>query len=242
VETILEDGRPTRSLYADGGVEHYHYDGDRLVAIDEPPDLDMTGQGASSTGGRLELTYDERGLLAISGRWERLDEPWEDALARGAAEVAAGIVKDVERVVRSTDPIDIEIVSLTLTYVEGGGLLEHAALNASRIPEDLAYASGSWWPIDQIESRVDTALEARLVGNAALHSIDDPVRTVLNAAAAVLARHDWSGLFPASEDFVAFIAEHDEGLAEKIESLRAANPPERAEPWARLLLESDDYE
>ena len=55
------------------------------------------------------------------------------------------------------------------------------------------------------------------------------MRTVLNAVAAVLARHDWSGLFPASEDFVAFIAEHDEGIAEKVESLRAANPPERAD-------------
>jgi hypothetical protein len=239
VETLLEHGRPVRSLYPDGSEERYHYDGDRLIAIDESPNLDMTAQGASSTGGRLELTYDERGLRAISDRWERLDEPWRDALARGAAEIAAGIIKDVERVVRSTDPIDIEIVSLALSYTQGSGLLEQAALNASRDPDDFAYGSGGWWPIDEIEIRVDRALEARLVGNAALQTIEDPVRTVLNAAAAVLARHDWSGLFPTSADFVTFIAEHDEGYAEKAESLRAANPPERAEPWARLLLKAD---
>jgi hypothetical protein len=75
-----------------------------------------------------------------------------------------------------------------------------------------------------------------------MESIDDPVRTVLNAAAAVLARHHWSDLFSASEDFVAFIAEHDQGIAEKVESLRTANPPEQAEPWVRLLLESNDEE
>lgn len=239
VETFLENGRPVRSVYAGGDEEHYHYEGDRLVAIDEAADLDMTGQGSSGTGGRLELIYDDRGLRAIEGRWERLDEPWEDALRRGAAQVAAGIVKDIKRVLRSTDPIDIEIVSLSLIYYQGSGLLESVALNASREPGDFAYARGGWWPIDEIESRVDSALEARLVGNAALQSIADPVRVVLNAAATVLARHDWSKLFPASEDFVAFILEHDEGIAEKIESLRVANPPERAEPWARLIRETE---
>jgi hypothetical protein len=63
---------------------------------------------------------------------------------------------------------------------------------------------------------------------------------VLNAVAAVLARHDWSGLFPVAEDFVAFIAEHDEGFEEKIESLRAANPPRRAEPWVTLLAADEE--
>jgi hypothetical protein len=235
VETFLEHGRPTRSLYANGDEERYHYDGDRLIAIDEADTLDMTAQGAGSTGGRLELTYDERGLRSISSRWERLDEPWEDALGRGAADVAAEIVKDVERVVRSTDPIEVEIVSLTLTYVHRGGLVNEVALNPSREPNDFATGRGGWWPINEIECYVDAGHEARLISNAALQSIADPARTVLNAVAAVLARHDWSALFPVADDFVAFIAEHDEGFEEKIESLRAANPPERAEPWARLL-------
>jgi hypothetical protein len=46
-------------------------------------------------------------------------------------------------------------------------------------------------------------------------------------------------LFPVSDDFVSFIAEHDEGIHEKIESLRACNPSERAEPWVQLLLETE---
>ena len=93
--------------------------------------------------------------------------------------------------------------------------------------------------IDEIEYDVEPTLEAQLLGDAALHSVDDPVRTVLKATAAVLARHTWSALFPVSDDFVAFIAEHDEGIQEKIESLRACNPSERAEPWVQLLLETE---
>jgi hypothetical protein len=168
-----------------------------------------------------------------------MSESWGSVLDRGAAEIAASIVRDVERVVRSTDVIDVEIVSLTLVYVQDSGSLSgEASLNPSRDADDFASGRGGWWPIDEIEYNVEPVLEERLLDGAALHAVDDPVRTVLNAAAAVLARHNWSALFPVSDDFVAFIAEHDEGSQEKVESLRACNPPERAAPWVQLLLET----
>jgi hypothetical protein len=116
---------------------------------------------------------------------------------------------------------------------DSGSLAGEASLNPSREADDFAFGRGGWWPIDEIEYDVEPALEARLLGDAALHAVDDPVRTVLNATAAVLARHDWSALFPVSDDFVTFIAEHDEGVEEKIESLRVCNPSERAEPWVQ---------
>ena len=182
----------------------------------------------------MELSYDDRGLRAIESVWVRLDEPWSDALARGAAEIAAEVVGDIKRVIE--EPVD-GVVSLTLTYVENGGaLLDSVCLNRSRDPESVAYPYGREWPIGEIESGVDEAMEARWMSNAALHSIDPPQRTLLNAVAAVLARYDWTGIFTPTDDFVAFIAEHDEGLEEKAESLRACNPPDRAEVWAQRIL------
>jgi hypothetical protein len=171
-----------------------------------------------------------------------MSESWDAVLDRGAAKLAASIVSDIERVVRSTDPIDIEIVSLALVYVQDSeSLVGEVSLNPSRDVDDFASGRGGWWPIDEIEYDVEPALEAQLLRDAALHSIEDPVRTVLNATAALLARHTWSALFPVSDDFVAFIAEHDEGIQEKVESLRACNPSERAEPWVALLLETESF-
>jgi hypothetical protein len=171
-----------------------------------------------------------------------MSESWSGVLDRGAVKLAASIVGNVERVVRSTEPIDMEIVSLTLVYVQDSeGLAGETSLNPSRDVDDFASGRGGWWPIDEIEYDVEPAFEAKLLADAALHGVDDPVRTVLNATATVLARHDWSALFPVSHDFVAFIAEHDEGIQEKIESLRACNPSERAEPWVQLLLASESF-
>lgn len=55
---------------------------------------------------------------------------------------------------------------------------------------------------------------------------------MLHEVAALLARHDWDRLITPTEDFVVFVAEHDEGIAPKYESLRAINPPDRVAAWA----------
>ncbi|RKQ88361.1 hypothetical protein C8N24_6403 [Solirubrobacter pauli] len=242
VTTFIVDGRPVRSVYTNGEEERYHYDGERLVAIDEAPTLWDTAIGSAryDTGGRLEISYDDRGLRAIEGVWTRLDEPWPDALARGATEIAAKVVEDIKRVIE--EPVD-GVVSLTLGYVQdGGGVLDSVSLNRSRDHNSVFYPYGREWPIGEIDSGVDQATEALWMSNAALNSIELPNRTLLNAVAAILARYDWTGIFTPTDDFVTFIAEHDEGYAEKVESLRAANPPERAEPWIRLLEKAEPYE
>jgi hypothetical protein len=48
--------------------------------------------------------------------------------------------------------------------------------------------------------------------------------------------HDWTGIFTPADDFVAFIAEHDEGVDEKADSLRVCNPLDRGEFWAQRIL------
>jgi hypothetical protein len=71
----------------------------------------------------------------------------------------------------------------------------------------------------------------RLLRQAAIEQHGDPYRVVLNAIAGELARRDWSELLSLTEDFVVFIAEHDEGYRCKADSVRAANPPERVAAW-----------
>jgi hypothetical protein len=70
-----------------------------------------------------------------------------------------------------------------------------------------------------------------LIQEASLKQPADPCRTVLNDVAALLARHDWSGLVEPTSDFVVFIAEHDEGYAPKAASVRAVNPADRLAQW-----------
>ena len=145
-----------------------------------------TAQGErQDSGGRLELVYDDRGLQAIEGVWERLDEPWETFLAGAVETIAAGAVEDIRRVVE--EPVE-GVVSLTLTYVAGSGLHFDVSLNRSRDAMTFAYPYGVEYPIGEIESGVE------------------------------------------------------EGFAEKAESLRACNPPERAETWVQVLREAERYE
>ena len=75
--------------------------------------------------------------------------------------------------------------------------------------------------------------ERVLLREAGLNDPDEAERTILTEVARLLVRLDWRGLITPTEDFVAFIAEHDEDYPPKYESLRAINPPERAELWLR---------
>jgi hypothetical protein len=171
-----------------------------------------------------------------------MSESWGAVLDRGAAKLAASIVSDIERVVRSTDAIDVEIVSLTLVYVQDSGSLAGGASLTRRATPTTSHP-GAMAGGRLTRSSTTSSLPSKRgcsVARRCMRSMT-PVRTVLNATAAVLARHNWCALFPVSDDFVAFIAEHDEGTQEKIESLRACNPPERAEPWVQRLLETESF-
>src|SRR5690606_20994068 len=81
----------------------------------------------------------------------------------------------------------------------------------------------------EVESEPDD--DERLLRETALNDPRDPKRVVLNAAAKRLARQDWSGIITPTDDFVVFIAEHDEGFEPKYESVLEVNPPERLAAW-----------
>jgi hypothetical protein len=207
-----------------------------LVEIDEAPGLLETtiSGGRWETGGRLRVEYDERGSCAIRGErelvWERRDEPWPELLARGAAEIADGFAGAIERVVEEPG---LGVVRLALTYVEQSGLYSIVSLGLDRVRTDEGHF---WYPIegggiDEIDGVVSDELDRLLLREAALNDPGQPQRTVLNAVASALARRDWAGVIAPTEDFVAFIAEHDEDIGPKRESLRAVNSPERAAIW-----------
>jgi hypothetical protein len=238
LETELDaEGRPVRTRYASGEVEHYRYEDGRLVEIDEAPGLVRTAIAAErwETGGRLRVEYDERGRCAIRGErelvWERRDEPWPELLARGAAEIADRIARAIERVVE--DP-GLAVVRIALTYVGQGGLYSIVSLGLDGVRADeerFWYGISEGGGIEEIDGDVPDELDRLLLREAALNDPGQSQRTVLNAVACVLARRDWEGVITPADDFVVFIAEHDEGIGPKRESLRVVNPPERAATW-----------
>jgi hypothetical protein len=238
LETDLDGhGRPARTRYASGESEHYRYEDGRLVEIDEAPGLLDTAFGGWrwQTGGRLRVEHDERGPCAIRSAdelvWGRRDEPWPVLLARGAEEIAESFARQVEGAIEAPG---LEVVRLGLTYVEQGGLVVTVSLGLDDVRADemgFWYAIHEGGGIDEIECDVPDALERLLVREAALNDPHPAERTVLTAVASVLARRDWAGVIAPTEDFVAFIAEHDEDIGPKRESLHAVNPPERAAVW-----------
>jgi hypothetical protein len=256
--TLDEHGRAVRTVYTgrESGEEIYHYDtSGRLIAIDESESLWRTlsfYEMWDPTGGRLTVTHDERGPLRLTDcvggvRWERCEEPWEQLLDRGAAGIHEGVVRVCEDYCRAEGvPPATEVFALLLTYVAQGSLhvtltfgLEadrRAWLAADLDPDELA---ARLWYINRANEGlhypegdvIDEELDSLLLREAALNQPDDPYRVVLNAAAAKLARHDWSSVLTTTDDFVVYIAEHDEGIRPKYDSLRAVNPPERLELW-----------
>jgi hypothetical protein len=257
VRTELDaEGRPERTSYTGAmeGQERYQYDAEgRIAWIEESPVLRETVGDAERdwTGGRLIVEHDDRGPVRIKGHygavWERVDEPWESTLEHGAEAIRRGVVGAVEWVCRETGvPPETEVFALALTYVDQGSL--HPVLSfglesdrrgwlESGAGDDvlelrLWYLAGSGEGLNFIDHAViDDEMDARLLREAAIKQPGDPYRVVLGAAAALLARHDWSGLLTPTEDFVVFIAEHDEGIPPKLASVRAVNPPDRLEAW-----------
>ena len=240
-----EEGRPLRSVYPSRGLEErYRYDGDgRLTEITGA--MPAVGAGGADHGrGTLLVEHDARGPVAIRAEsytvWERIDEPWPELLARGAREIAAGLTDSIEAHVPQPE---IEVFALSLTYVDES---LHSVVSLGReedrrrwMGEDLPeeeLALRLWYLIDDglgfIEDyAIPSDLEDLLLREATLKQPANPCRTVLNEVAALLARHDWSGVLKPMRDFVVFIAEHDEAYAPKAESVRAVNPADRLAQW-----------
>jgi hypothetical protein len=137
--------------------------------------------------------------------------------------------------------------AVCLTYVDQGSVrptidfgLEadrRRWLDSDMDKDDMARAL--WYPIGNVDhplNCIDTDiissdLDVLMLREAALKQREDPYRAVLSPVAANLARHDWTGVLTATEDFVVFIAEHDEGFSLKHASVREVNPPERVAVW-----------
>ncbi len=249
-----EAGRLTRVIYEksdegprEAGEERYTYDEQgRLVAIDEYAELWRTvdaNVNRYETGGRIDVEHDDRGPLRLTGPqgvvWERRDEPWPDLLRRGATAIADSCVSSLRAA--GMDPAS-EVFALLLRYFDDHCLsvflvvgMEAERREIIRRESGEEIARFLWRPtsagLGDLEPDVDTELNLLLVREAALNSVWGEYRVVLTEVARLLAAQDWTGIFTPTDDFVVFIAEHDEDYAPKDASVRDVNPPERVAAW-----------
>jgi YD repeat-containing protein len=237
--------RPVVTRYSDGGEERYGYDGaGRLSEIDEYPRLWVTVEGfvqRYDCGGRLQVEHDDAGPVRITGPhgivWERCGEPWPELLRRGAVSIAERCHAALAGAGGQ------EVYSLILSYVGHGGL--NVLVNAGTEEDRREYltldeppemiTTGLWYPESEdlsfLEVEPDPELDPLLLREAALNDPREPQRTVLTEAAKLLARRTWDPILRLTDDFVVYIAEHDEGIAEKYASVREVNPADRLARW-----------
>ena len=254
--TLGPGGAPIATHYErfpDAG-ETYEYDEQgRLVAIEESPCLWMTLHTSErdDVGGRLSVEHDETGPLRITSAsgaivWERLDRPWEQNLRDAvvaigeACRTAILAACEEHHIMAGT-----RVFGLMLTYVDQGTL--HPTLSfgleedreewrqEDLDPEEMAinlfYLGANHEGLNFVEAEISPAMNEQVLRAACIQQPLDPYRAVLGAVAAELARNPLPAVLEPTEDFVVFIAEHDEGFAPKVDSIRRHNPPERVARW-----------
>jgi YD repeat-containing protein len=245
---VLDDaGRVVGTRYSDGEEERYEYDADgRVIVIREAASLTWSvselGQRID-TGGRLSVEHDQEGPLRIVSEhgqtvWDRPGEPFATLFERGVESLARRCVEAFAHV--DLDP-HTQIQCMRLIYVDDGDLHTVITVLTESDREELlrtggmfGIACGLWYPESEPVGFLeveDDPIDDRLLRETALNDPRDAKRVVLNAVARRLARHVWAGIFVPTEDFVVFIAEHDEGFAPKYESVLEVNPPERLAAW-----------
>ena len=276
--TLDPTGRPVATEYDafPGAVETYEYDeAGRLVVIHESSQLWSTLLASErySPGGRLTVEHDDAGPSRIADErgqvvWERPVVPWERTLDEAADAIAAACrdaafhACDRHGVAAGTP-----VFALQLTYVDQGSLRPDLSfgLEADRrtwLSEDLddeelainlLYVGANHVGINFIETdAIAAADDERLLRAACIQQPADPYRVVLGAVATRLARTDWAPALRPTDDFVVFIAEHDEDFGPMVASIRAHNPPERVARWEASFpldaldddedLEGDEYD
>jgi YD repeat-containing protein len=250
-------GRPVVTTY-DGGrhtvePERYEYDGDgRLRVIHESEGLWFTCEGSErlQPGGRLEVEHDEAGPVRIVGEhwlvWERPVMPWPERLVEGAQAVADACLAWTRAACREHDvPPGTEVFALMLVYVDQGSVrptlsyglqadraawLTDASIDGEELAINLLYLNGDHEGLNFVEGD-DLADDWDLLREACIGQAGDPYRAVLGAVAARLADADFGPQLRRTDDFVVYIAEHDEGFTEKLASIRAHNPPQAVRRW-----------
>ncbi len=251
-------GHPVRTTYTtDRGpvVEVYeHDDAGRLVAIEEPDEQWMSCGGSErlETGGRLDVEHDEDGPLRITGAdggvvWERPARPWPERLAEGAGTIADACVEAVAAACAEHGvPPGTEVFGLSLIYVDQGSLHPILAFGMQEdrrawleledgddeLVSNLLYLNADHEGLSFVEDDVvPDELDGQLLREACAGQPGDPYRAVLGAVARRLADRGFAPHLRRTDDFVAFVAEHDEGYAEKVRSVRAHNDPARVARW-----------
>ncbi len=257
----LEDGMVARTSFDDAGraattvytyedgeesEERYHYDdAGLLVAIDESEALGDSQLATErwDTGGRLTVEHDGDGLSRIAHEggetvWERPTQTWEARLADAADALTPKYLAALAEAVAEADlPVETETYAVSLVYVDQGTL--DAMLNAGLESERRGAGGGEEGAIATLYIDNDplVLIEAeleddgrQLLRDACLSQPGDPYRVVLGEVARRLSDAELPGLTKTA-DFVAFVAEHDEGLAEKVSSIRAHNSADAVARW-----------
>lgn len=241
--TLDAAGRPVRTTYPEHRPESYAYDADgRLSVIEEQPDIAFAvhGYGRRDVGGRTEVEHDARGPVRLTSPygvvWDRDEPGWPQALDPGADEVVDACLAALRE-----EGIDdgTAVFSLAVVYVDQGSLTPSLSLGLDEEREGLdgqEYAFAFFYPegIGQVEADLDDDLDGRLLRAASIGQTGDPYRAVLTEVTRrLLAR--WPSELVRTDDFVAFIAEHDEGLAPKVASIREINSPASVARWEAAL-------
>ena len=156
---------------------------------------------------------------------------------------AASLADRCHTALAGADADQPEVYCLMLTYVSDGGL--GVTVNAGTEEDRRHYlardespemkAANLWYPesdeLSFLEAQPDPELDPLLLREAALNDPREPQRTVLTEVAKLLARRSWDPILKLTDDFVVYIAEHDEGFAEKHASVHEVNPPDRLARW-----------
>lgn len=244
-------GRAVRTTYVvDGerGEETYEYDDvGRLVAIDEYELLGATGAGIRNwqTGGRLTVEHDADGPVRIVGPsgvvWERPASDWEAQLGALADEIAEGVKGALATALEEADlSLPVESYGLLLTYFDQQDYAEPlVSVGFERVRRETrdghdGAISTLYVDNDDLDPFTDEEaseeLGRRALRLAAVSQPDDPFRYALGVVARRLSDSDLPGL-RKTNDFVVWVAEHDEGLADKIDSIEQHNAPEAVARW-----------
>ena len=244
--TTLDDaGRPVRTEYPErGDAETYAYDAEgRIAVIEESRDVvfAVQGYGRWDVGGRSVVEHDARGPVRITSPygvvWDR-DEPGWPEILDPAADTVADACLDAIRAAEVAN--GTAVFSLAVVYVAQGSVAPLLSFGLDTERQGLTgedYAFGLFYPagIEQLMPDIDGDLDWRLLRAANIGQTGDPYRAVLTEVTRRLLVRPWAPKLVRTDDFVAFIAEHDEGFAPKVASIHEVNSPEQVARWERGL-------
>lgn len=232
IRHTLEDGRVVRTEYSGGGEERYHYEGDRLVAIDEHDDLDCTtafefGWRRSwhfdGPGGRIDVRDGE--LWRGEDLVHRRERPFSELLAERLPACVDAVVAYIVAAWPERDPErPVDFLWLD-NYTQWTAVVAPYVGYADRRERWPFWEDG---PGPLVELDDD---EATLLRTGAL-AVDDPIDAVCEAIARRLLVHDWTGVLTVTDDLVVAVFPND-GFSGLEASVRRLNPPETAARWLR---------